>query len=53
MLLFVTLLLLGLTLSVVGVAVEGLLWLTVVGMVTFLAAAAYAALARQAGERTP
>ncbi len=49
--LFLVLLLIGLTLSIVGMTVEGLLWLTVVGIVAFLAAAAYAALARRAGER--
>jgi hypothetical protein len=49
---FLVLLLIGLALSIVGTIVEGLLWLTVVGIVAFLAAAAYAALARRAGERT-
>ena len=49
--LFLTLLLIGLTLSIVGTIVEGLLWLTVIGIVTFLAAAAYATLARRTGKR--
>lgn len=49
---FLVLLLIGLALSIVGTIVEGLLWLTVVGIVAFLAAAAYAALARRAGEWT-
>ena len=48
---FLALLLVGLTLSVVGAIVEGLLWLTAAGIVTFVAAAAYAALARRTGDR--
>lgn len=48
---FLVLLLIGLTLSIVGTIVEGLLWLTAIGIVTFVAAAAYAALARRSGER--
>jgi hypothetical protein len=47
-----TLLLIGLTLSIVGTIVEGLLSLTAIGIVTFLAAAAYAALAQRTGERS-
>lgn len=49
---FLALLLIGLTLSIVGTIVEGLLWLTAVGIVTFLAAAAYVALAQRTGDRT-
>ncbi len=49
---FLTFLLIGLTLSIVGTVVEGLLWLTAIGIATFLAAAAYAALARRTGDRT-
>jgi hypothetical protein len=41
---FVGLLIVGLVLSVVGVFVPGLLWLTVIGILLFLGAAAYAAL---------
>ncbi len=46
---FLALLIIGLTLSIVGTIVEGLLWVTAIGIVTFLAAAAYAALARTGG----
>jgi hypothetical protein len=48
---FLALILVGLLLSIVGAIVEGLLWLTAVGIVTFVAAAAYAALARRTGDR--
>lgn len=49
---FLVLVLIGLTLSIVGTLVEGLLWLTAIGIVTFLAAAAHVALARRTGERS-
>ena len=42
---FLALLIAGLTLSIAGTFVNGLLWLTVIGMLLFLCAAAYAALA--------
>ena len=47
---YLALLLLGVTLSIVGAMVEKLLWLTAVDIVTFLAAAAYTALARRTGD---
>ena len=44
---FFTLLAVGLVLSIVGTFVEGMLWLTVIGILVFLGAAAHAAFARR------
>jgi len=51
--LFLALLIIGVTLSIVGTIVEGLLWLTAIGVVTFLAAALCVVLSRRTGERAP
>ena len=45
----VVLLVIWLALSIVGAIVEGLLWLTMVGAVLFLATAAYGFLKRRSG----
>ncbi len=45
----VVLLLAWIALSLLGVVVEGLLWLTVVGVVLFLATAVYGAIKRRTG----
>jgi hypothetical protein len=48
---FLALLIAGVLLSIVGASVEGLLWLTVGGMLTFLGAVAYAVLSSPTRER--
>src|SRR5215218_5314549 len=48
---FLALLLTGILLSIVGAFVEGLPWLTAVGMLTFFSAAVYAALSSRLQER--
>jgi hypothetical membrane protein len=48
---FLTLLLTGILLSIVGAFVEEIPWLTAVGMLTFLSAAIYAALSSRPQER--
>jgi hypothetical membrane protein len=48
---FLALLLTGILLSIVGAFVEGLPWLTAVGMLTFFSAAAYAVLSSRTQER--
>ena len=48
---FLTLLLVGILLSIVGGSVEGLLWLTVPGILAFLGAVAYAVLSSRPSER--
>jgi len=48
---FLTLLVVGILLSIVGASVEGLLWLTVPGMLAFLAAVAYAVLSPRPSDR--
>jgi hypothetical protein len=48
---FLTLLVVGILLSIVGASVEGLLWLTVPGMLTFLGAVAYAVLSPRRSDR--
>jgi Ca2+/Na+ antiporter len=48
---FLALLLAGILLSIVGAFVEGLPWLTAVGMLTFFSAAAYAVLSSRTQER--
>lgn len=45
------LLLVWLVLSVVGALVEGLFWLTILGVVLFLATAAYGAIKRRSGRQ--
>jgi len=45
----VVLLLAWLALSILGAVIKGLLWLTAVGVVLFLATAAYAAIRRRTG----
>ncbi len=45
----VTLLLVWLALAVLGAVIEGLFWLTVVGVVLFLATGGYAAVKRRVG----
>ena len=49
---FLTLLVVGILLSIVGVSVEGLLWLTVPGMLAFLGAVAYAVLSSRPPDRS-
>ena len=49
---FLTLLVVGLVLSIVGTIVEGLLWLTVIGILLFIGAAAHAAFAQRSRRRT-
>ena len=49
---FLTLLVVGLVLSIVGTSVDGLLWLTVIGILMFLGAAAHAAFARRSKRPT-
>lgn len=46
--LIVVLLLAWLALAVLGTVIEGLFWLTIVGVVLFLGTAAYAAIKRRA-----
>jgi hypothetical protein len=48
---FLALLITGILLSIVGASGEGLLWLSVLGMLTVLGAAAYAALSSRPPER--
>jgi hypothetical protein len=48
---FLALLITGILLSIVGLSGEGLLWLSVLGMLTVLGAAAYAALSSRPRER--
>ena len=48
---FLALLIAGVLLSIVGASVEGLLWLTPLGMLTFLGAVAYATLSSLPRER--
>jgi len=48
---FLTLLVVGILLSIVGSSVEGLLWLTVPGILAFLGAVAYAVLSPPPPER--
>jgi Ca2+/Na+ antiporter len=48
---FLALLLTGILLSIVGAFVEGLPWLTAVGMLTFFSAAVYAVLSSRSQER--
>jgi hypothetical protein len=48
---FLALLLTGILLSIVGAFVEGIPWLTAVGMLTFFSAAVYAALSARPQER--
>jgi Ca2+/Na+ antiporter len=48
---FLALLLAGILLSIVGAFVEGLPWLTAVGMLTFFSAAVYAVLSSRTQER--
>ncbi len=48
---FLALLLTGILLSIVGAFVEGLPWLTAVGMLTFFSAAVYAVLSSRTQER--
>ncbi len=45
----VILLLAWLALSILGAVIKGLFWLTIVGVILFLATAAYAALKRKTG----
>jgi hypothetical protein len=49
--LIVVLLLVGLALAISGALIEGLFWLTIVGVVLFLATAAYAAIKRRAARQ--
>ena len=48
---FLTLLVVGILLAIVGASVEGLLWLTVPGMLAFLGAVAYAVLSSRPSDR--
>jgi hypothetical protein len=48
---FLTLLVVGILLSIVGSSVEGLLWLTVPGILAFLGAVAYAVLSSGPSDR--
>jgi len=48
---FLTLLLVGILLSIVGGSVEGLLWLTVPGILAFLGAVAYAVSSSRPSQR--
>ncbi|WP_214371451.1 hypothetical protein [Pseudonocardia sp. H11422] len=47
----VALLLVWLVLAILGAVIEGFFWLTVVGVVLFLATAGYAAIKRRSGRR--
>jgi uncharacterized BrkB/YihY/UPF0761 family membrane protein len=49
---FLTLLVVGLVLSIVGTIVEGLLWLTVIGILMFIGAAAHVAFSRRSKRPT-
>jgi uncharacterized membrane protein len=49
--LIVVLLLAWLALAVLGAVIEGLFWLTIVGVVLFLATAAYAAIRRRSSRQ--
>ena len=51
--LIVVLLLAWIALAVLGAVIEGLFWLTVIGIALFLAAAGYAAIKRRADRRIP
>jgi uncharacterized membrane protein len=46
----IVLLLAWLALSILGAVIKGLFWLTIAGVVLFLAAAAYAAIKRRSGQ---
>jgi hypothetical protein len=48
---FLALLITGILLSIVGASAEGLLWLSVLGILTFLGASAYAVLSSRPRER--
>ncbi|MCO1654655.1 hypothetical protein [Pseudonocardia humida] len=51
MTLLIFLLVAWLALTVVGVLIEGLFWLAVIGVVLFLGTAGYAAIRRRAGQQ--
>lgn len=51
--LIVVLLLAWIALAVLGAVIEGLFWLTVIGVVLFLGTVGYAAIKRRADRRVP
>lgn len=50
--LIIIMLLAWLALSILGAVIEGLVWLTIVGVVLFLGTAAYGMIKRRAAERS-